>query len=117
MSLLDKGRETVVIYQEVDEVDRDGNIIKGVNPVGVTTIATIQPMIQSGTSQRRAEQTNEGYETEDMYRMRLPRSFPFILGAQAQVDWLGMRWHVVGKVRRYNGSNRTAHVDYVIRRS
>lgn len=117
MSLLDKGRETVVIYQEVNETDRDGNIIKGVTPVGVTTIATIQPAIQSGTSQRRAEQTNEGYETEDTYRMRLPRSFPFILEAQAQVEWLGKRWHVVGKVHRYNGSNRTAHVDYVIRRS
>lgn len=117
MSLLDRGRETVVVYQEVDTTDRDGNIIKGVSSVGVSTIATIQPAIQSGTSQRRAEQTNEGYETEDSYRMRLPRSFPFILEAEAQVQWRGKRWHVVGKVRRYNGSSRTAHVDYVIRRA
>lgn len=117
MSLLDRGRETILVFQEVDEIDRDGNIMKGVSPTGVSTIATIQPAIQSGTSQRRAEQTNEGYETEDTYRLRLPRSFPFILGAQAQIEWLGHRWHVVGKVHRYNGSDRTAHVDYIVRRS
>lgn len=117
MSLLDQGRENIVVYQQIATTDRDGNIILKPSAVGTPTIATIQLLAQSGTSQRRAEQTNEGYETEETYRLRLPRSFPYVLEAQAQVEWNGLRWSIVGKVRRYNGSNKTRHLDYMIRRA
>lgn len=117
MSLLDRGREEVTIYQEVVTTDRDGNVLTKPGSVGTTTIATIQVLAQSGTSQRRAEQTNEGFETEEVYRMRLPRSFPFVVGNQAQVLWRGKRWSVMGKARFYNGSSKTAHIDYMIKRA
>lgn len=117
MSLLDKGRESVVVYQEVVFIDTDGNTMTKPGNVGTTTTATIQLLAQSGTSQRRAEQTNEGFETEEIYRMRLPRSFPYVVGNQAQVVWRGKRWSVMGKERRYNGSSKTAHIDYLIKRA
>jgi len=117
MSLLDTGRETVIIFQEIETIDSDGNTITKAGPVGVETIAAVQLAAQSGTSARRAEQDNEGFESEQVYRLRLPRSFPFLIGAQAQVEWLGVRWSIIGKPRRYNGSNNTAHTDYIIRRN
>lgn len=117
MSLLDTGRETVVIFQEIETTDADGNTITKAGPTGVETVATVQLLAQSGTSARRAEQDNEGFESEQAYRMRLPRSFPFEIGAQAQIEWLGVRWSINGKPRRYNGSDRTAHTDYIIRRT
>jgi len=117
MSLLDTGRETVIIFQEIETTDSDGNTITKAGPVGVETIAAVQLAAQSGTSARRAEQDNEGFESEQVYRLRLPRSFPFLIGAQAQVEWLGVRWSIIGKPRRYNGSNNTAHTDYIIRRN
>lgn len=117
MSLLDVGREVVVIYQEIETTDADGNTITKAGPTGVETIATVQLLAQSGTSSRRAEQDNEGFESEQVYRLRLPRSWTVEIGAQSQVEWLGVRWSILGKPRRYNGSNRTAHTDYIIRRT
>ncbi len=117
LSLLDRGRDIVVVYQEVVTTDRDGNTITKAGTQGVTTRATIQLLAQSGTSARRSEQDNEGFETESGYRMRLPRSFPFILGAQARVQWRGAWWSVIGDARIYNGSPATAHIEYVIRRT
>jgi hypothetical protein len=58
--------------------------------------ARIQPIGQSGTSARRAEQDNEGFETEKMYSLRFPRGFKCVLGAQSQVEWMGVRWAVHG---------------------
>lgn len=117
MSLLDKGRETVTVYQEETWTDRDGNTMTRPGSVGVTTPATISPAAQSGTSARRAEQDNEGFETEAAYQMRLPRSFPFVLGAQARVEWRGQYWSVVGDAFHFNRSSRTKRVEYMIRRS
>lgn len=117
MSLLDKGREEVVVYQEVLTTDRDGNKFTKAGDVGVPVMAVVQPAAQSGTSARRAEQDNEGFETEAIYRLRLPRSFPFVLGAQAKVKWRGVMWSVSGDAKFYNGSSRTAHVDYTIKRT
>lgn len=119
MSLLDRGRETVVVYTEETYTDPDGNVLRRPKTVGITVNnATVQLLAQSGTSQRRAEQDNEGLETEEMYRLRLPRLYSGpILGAHARVEWRGLSWAVIGKERRYNGSSRTAHVDYLIRRT
>jgi hypothetical protein len=48
------------------------------------------------------------------YRMRLIGWTGDALGAQAQVDWDGKRWSLDGDGSRYNGSPRTARVEYVI---
>lgn len=119
MSLLDRGRETVVVFPEEVYTDPDGNVLRRPRTTGTTvTNVVVQLLSQSGTSQRRAEQDNEGQETEEMYRLRLPRSYTGpVLGAHGRVQWRGLSWAVIGKERRYNGSYRTAHIDYVIRRT
>jgi hypothetical protein len=117
MSLLDRGRETVVIYPEVEFEDDDGNLMTGPAEVGIPTRATVQLKAQSGTSSRRADLEEEGFETERVYRLRLPRSFTDIIGAQGQIEWRGERWVIFGDHDYYNGSSRTAHVEYTIRRS
>lgn len=117
MSLLDRGRETVTIYQEETWTDRDGNTMTSPGSAGTVTKATIQPAAQSGTSARRAEQDNEGFETEQVYRMHLPRSFTTVLGAQARIEWQGKYWAVVGEAMQFNGSRNTKRVEYTIRRT
>jgi len=119
VSLLDKGRETVTVYPEETYTDPDGNILRRPRTTGtVVTNAVVQLLAQSGTSQRRAEQDNEGQETEEMYRLRLPRSYSGpLLGAHGRVVWRGLSWSVIGKERRFNGSSRTNHIDYLIRRN
>lgn len=119
MSLLDKGRETVVVFPEETYTDPDGNLLRRPQATGITVVnAVVQLLAQSGTSQRRAEQDNEGQETEEMYRLRLPRSYigP-VIGAHGRVVWRNLSWAVIGKERRYNSSSRTAHIDYLIRRN
>lgn len=118
MSLLDRGRETVILYNEETYTDPDGNLSRraSATPVTIPNCA-VQLLAQSGTSARRAEQDNEGFESEEAYRLRPPRSFTTIIGAQAKVVWRGLTWSVVGKDRRYNGSDKTYHIDYQIRRN
>lgn len=118
MSLLDRGRETVLIYMEEVVEDADGNIRSrpSKTPIEVKNV-TLQPVGQSGTSARRAEQDNEGYETEQVFRMRLPRSFTQIIPAQSRVVWNGKRYAVFGDAKTYNGSQNTRHIDYSLRRS
>ena len=118
MSLLDKGRESIVLYNEEAYTDPDGNPSRRASATGVTVNnCVVQLAAQSGTSQRREEQDNEGFESEQTYRLRPPRSFTTVIGMMAKVQWRGEMWSVVGKVKRYNGSNRTAHMDYMIRRN
>lgn len=117
MSLLDEGRETVTVYLEETWVDSDGNLMVRPGPTGITTSAAVQVLAQSGTSARRSEQGNEGFETEEVYRLRFPRSFPHYLNSESRVEWLGKSFEIVGEARLYNGSERTAHIDYVMRRT
>lgn len=116
MSLLDRGRETVTIYHEIEWTDRDGNTMTKPGTVGTVASATIQPAAQSGTSARRAEQDNEGFESEQVYRMHLPRGSAEI-GAQARIEWRGQYWSIVGEPFRFNGSSLTKRVEYTIRRT
>jgi hypothetical protein len=120
MALLDKAREPVIVYPEIEDQDDLGNIILRAADVGYVAMATIQPARQSGTSARRAEQDNEGYETEENYRLRFTRKHDRergMLGQGSEIEWRGQRWYIVGKPTIYNGSRRTAHIDYSIRRS
>lgn len=116
MSLLDYGTEDIVIYHEESYTDADGNTMFRPSATGQSVRATVQPLGQSGTSSRLAEQSDEGYETEETYRLRLPRGNAEI-GSNARVVWRGVSWYVHGKARHYNGSSLTAHIDYRLRRA
>ena len=80
-----KGQEDIIIYRQIVTTDEDGNIRTKPSTVGTPTKARLQVLGQSGTSSRRQEQDNEGFESERVYTMRLPRSWAFIL--QALVIW------------------------------
>ncbi len=116
MSLLDRGNQWVVVYPEEVIEDADGNIKTQPSKCGFRAVARIQPIGQSGTSARRAEQDNEGFETEKMYSIRFPRDFKCVLGAQSQIEWMGVRWAVHGDAMYFTSSPRTAHLTYVLRR-
>ncbi|QFG10391.1 head closure Hc1 [Mycobacterium phage Anthony] len=121
MSLLDGGGryDDIVIYPEELHTDDDGNTMRRPSKVGILAKARFQVQGQSGTSARRAEQDNEGFSTEKVYRMRLPASFTKahgILGAQTQIEWKDQVWALFGDVNYYNSSPMTAHVDYTVKR-
>ncbi len=117
MSLLDKATEDVVVYLEEVTADSDGNTITRPSATGIPARAMIQLQAQSGTSARRSEQDNEGFETESVYRLRFPRAFGHVLGAQARISWRGQYWAIIGDAQIFNGSPRTRHLDYTIRRT
>lgn len=118
MSLLDSSPsfESCTVYPEETTTDADGNTITRASATGVETTGRFQIQGQSGTSSRRAEQQSEGYETERVYTVRFPRGFQ-ILGAQSKVEWRGGVFSLFGDAQYYNGSRRTAHVIYTIRRN
>jgi hypothetical protein len=106
MSLLRRGNETVTIFPEVATTDSDGNTITKPGTVGVVTRAVVQPL-----------SSTEGDEgTTSKYRLRLI-GHPDLLGARSAVEWQGRRYAVDGEPRIYNGSRRTAHIEYVMVRS
>ena len=74
----------------------------------------IQPLASEGGREKREKQET-GQWTEERYRLRLV-GYVGVLGPQSQVEWNGKRWSIDGPARLYNGSPRTAHVDYVIAR-
>lgn len=116
MSLLDRGlTEDVIVYPEITVTDDDGNTRTKPSATGIATRARLDVLGQSGTSSRRQEQDNEGYESERVYSIRFPRNFQE-LGAQSQVEWLGERWALFGDVNRYTRSRRTGHTTYTIKR-
>ncbi|WP_458682286.1 hypothetical protein [Prescottella equi] len=116
MSLLDRGTEEVTVYPEEAVTDMDGNIRTRPSKVGYKVRVRIQVQGQAGTSARRAEQDNEGYESEKVYRIRFPRSHTQILGAQSQIEWNGIRHALFGDANYYTGSPRTRHVTYSMKR-
>lgn len=122
MSLLDRGAqyEPVTVYPEVLTEDIDGNPKTLPATVGIPTTARFQVMNQTGTSARRAEQSDSGFESEEVYSMRFTRAFNQshgLLGLQSQIEWNGDRWSVFGYGNRFNGSPRTARFVYTIKRS
>lgn len=118
MSLLDRGNKDVILYPEEVVKDRDGNTRTRPSKVGIPLRVWLAPVGASGTSARRAEQDNEGYETEKQRRMRIPRKYEHIpIGAQSQVEIDGQIWSVFGDVTEYLGSPRTRHIEYTLRRA
>lgn len=119
MSLLDIGRETVTVYHQETFTSPDGNPMyrASTTDVEVITNCVVQLSAQSGTSARRVEQDEEGYDTEQVYRFRPPRWYARKLGFQAQVEWRGVRWSIIGHPKEFNGSDNTFHTDYTLRRT
>lgn len=121
MSLLDTGAryEPVLVYKEEMVIDSDGNRFTRPSSTPIEAIARFQVQNQSGTSARRAEQDNEGFESEKVYRMRFPRSFTKnhgLLGAQSKIVWRGENWAVFGDATVYESSPALSRVDYTIKR-
>jgi hypothetical protein len=108
MSLLTRGTEVVSVFAEEVVTDSDGNTITRASATGVVCRAVVQPMTST-------EDASVGFETGSKYRLRLV-GYPTLLGAQSQVEWQGKRYSIDGEARQFNGSRRTAHVDYVIER-
>lgn len=118
MSLLDRGNATVLLYPEEVVTSPDGNTFTRASKEPIELEVWLAPVSQSGTASRRAEQDNEGFETEKVMRMRMLRKNHHIqIGAQSRVVWRGQRWSVFGDATPYMGSSRTAHQDYMLRRS
>lgn len=117
MSLLDQGNENVIVYPEETFMDSDDNPSLRPSSTGIPARVLIQAMPQSGTSARRAEQDNEGYESEQLYRLRFTRGNELSLGLRSQVEWNGQTWSINGFPIRYNSGTRTAHTDYIIKRT
>jgi hypothetical protein len=115
MSLLDYTTEDVIVFPEIAEEDADGNTRTRPSDVGFAARMRVQVQGQSGTSSRRQEQDNEGYETEKVYTIRFPRGFP-VLGAQSRLKWRGQWWALFGDVNVYSMSPRTAHHTYTMKR-
>lgn len=103
MSLLNRGTEQVTVFAEVAKTDSDGNTITKPGTVGVAARAVVQPLSST--------ETDEGSSSK--YRLRLV-GYDGLLGAQSAVEWNGKRYAIDGDPMVYNGSRRTAHVDYVM---
>ncbi|QKT09218.1 hypothetical protein HUN08_12605 [Gordonia sp. X0973] len=114
------GREEVVVYPEIKTTDRDGNPHTRPDSVGITTSATVHPMGFSGTAARRAEMDNEGHLSEQVCVIYFPReddSISHPLGPQSAVVWKGEKWQLFGHGKQFNGSRRTRHISYQMKRS
>lgn len=118
MSLLDRGNFDVVVYPTEEWIDPDGNKSIRASATGIPARVLIQPLPQSGTSARRAEQDNEGFESEEVYRLRFRRGEHIDLGIRGLVEWQGQTWTVFGFPLMYaTRSYRTTHYDYWIKRT
>lgn len=108
MSLLNRGTDLVKVFQEVQtpDTDSDGNKITRAAPIGTLVRAVVQPISST-------ENQDGGFNTESRYRLRLI-NYSNILGAQSQIEWNSKRYSIEGDAKIYNGSRRTAHVDYVM---
>jgi hypothetical protein len=104
VSLLNRGTDQVTVFAEATKTDSDGNKITTPGTVGVLTRAVVQPLSST--------ENDEG--TTSKYRLRLIGWHGGLLGARSAAEWQGRRYAIDGEPRQYNGSPRTAHVDYVM---
>src|SRR5690606_23664267 len=120
MSLLDRGNFDVIVYPEITTTDADGNVHTRASTTGIPARAMIQVASQSGTSARRAEQDNAGFECEEVYRVPFRRAEDAQLcqlGPQSKIEWNCYNWSVYGILQLYASGRRTRHHDYLIIRS
>lgn len=104
MSLLNRGTDTVTVFEEVTRTDSDGNTITTPGTVGVVSRAVVRPL----------SSTESDGDTAPKYRLRLVGWHGSLLGAHSAVEWNGKRYAIDGEPLVYNGSRRTAHVTYTL---
>lgn len=116
MSLLNRGNTEVIVFREEMVVDEDGNRVTRPSKTGIPCQAVIQPVNSSIQPPGSGERQDEGFETTELYRMRLVGWEFGVLGAQSAIEWEGRRYAVQGEVKRFRGSPRTAHDDFTLLR-
>ncbi|EFV12946.1 hypothetical protein [Segniliparus rugosus] len=116
MSLLDAANEDILVFPEEAYTDADGNTLTRAGRTGVPARARIAPASWAGRGDS-ADRASEGFESEQIYLLRFPRSWRTVLGAQSQIEWRGVRWSIFGDPVVFNSSPATAHSRYMIRRS
>lgn len=122
MSLLDRSPsfEDILVFPQEEVTDIDGNPRTRPATTGIPAKARFQFEGQSGTASRDEERQDEGFNTEKFYIMRFSRKSQLalgVLGSQSEIEWKGARWAIYGDARYYTGSPKTAHVEYVVKRS
>lgn len=105
MSLLNQRTHTVTVFREVTTTDGDGNTISIPSEIGVSSGARIQ--------QLSSVEDNDG-RTTTRYRLRLVGWKGAPLGARSAIEWNGKRYAIDGEPLDYNGSHRTANVEYTM---
>ena len=111
MSLLNKGRETVVIFPMIQVDDGYGGKTWKPSPTGTAVRASVQPV----NSEASDELAVSGQSVETVYRVRTVRHSGAPVGPWARVRWLDRDWDVVGEPDRQNGSETTTHSVFRIR--
>ncbi|KLI04081.1 MULTISPECIES: hypothetical protein [Mycolicibacterium] len=102
MSLLNRPTDVVTVFEETAVTDSDGNTVTKPSAVGVICKAVVRPL----------SSTEDDGGTTTKYRLRLVGWHGDQLGAQSAVEWNGKRYAVDGDPLIYNGSRRTARVEY-----
>lgn len=107
MSVLDEGRETVIIYPMVETTGPDGEKVWRAAPddQGVPIMASVQPI----GNDKSDELAVSGQQAATVYRVRPNRDEVVPVGPWSGVGWDGRRWDVVGEPAVHNGSDATAH--------
>ena len=116
MSLLNKANCVVRVYPEEAVYDEDGNIRTRPSKNGISCPAVIQPVNSSIQPPGSGEEDAIGFQTQELYRMRLVGWCGPPLGAQSRIDWEGRWYSVQGEVKRFRGSTRTQHDDFTLLR-
>ncbi len=93
----------MTVFAKVIKTDSDGNTITAPGTVGVLPRAVVQPL----------SSTEDDEGTTSTYRLRLV-GYAGLLVALSAIEWQGRRYAIDGEPKIYNGSRRTAHVDYVM---
>lgn len=92
------------MFAQVSTEDADGNTVTKPGTVGVICRAVVQP---AGNQERESPDGT----TTSRYRLRLI-GYPDLLGSRSAIEWQGRRYAIDGEPIIFNGSPRTAHVDY-----
>jgi hypothetical protein len=104
VSLLHRPTDVVTVFEETAVTDSDGNTVTRPSTVGVVCKAVVQPL----------SSTEDAEGTTTKHRLRLVGWHGSQLGAQSAVEWNGKRYAVDGDPLVFNGSSRTARVEYVL---
>lgn len=106
MSLLNRPTDVVTVFEEIATTDADGNTVTKPSAVGIVCRARISPISTS------EDESAGGFATTTKHRLRLVGWHGAQLGAQSAVEWNGKRYAIDGDPMVYNGSPRTARVEY-----